>query len=750
MDKSASISDRKRGEDMVYRFVQRFDDSYRWLVDYAAIPLVLTPELLNYLRVEFLRNQTPWMAEADLLLSDLCREVGYEQYILEFHVRAYLIENLRQRLGMQRLEAIARFLIKYLNSSDLNTSENQTQRWAAMVYLQDHRNQVAEEIALAFQNASGLVVNASLNQSEMTRLSKIVQLLSPQLVQYPELVNFAESVGRLITAKTSAELEGLRRQYSREKLIVSSVSLPTYEELALHIKKSRELEQTRLKIGAEAEATRIAEEKRKQKQIQVEATRLAKEEEQRRRAETKVWRSDEKDDQTKQAELEAAHLAEEERKLKQIQAEAGRLAKKEERRRLRSEAKVKKISEEPLQFEDADGTVVTSNEQEFVIDLPRVGEIRTGIITSISPTQILVSIGAKSEGIISGRELDLLSDKEHEDLKVGKEISVFVLNAEDQNGNVVLSFNRAQEEISWENLGKMVAEDTVIDTKIIGFNKGGLIAAVGNLRGFVPSSQISASRRAQSSGGSTPELRWQKMLGQPISVRIIEVDRERRRLILSERSTNTESPSSIKDHAISELEEGKVYAGKVTSLADFGAFVKINGADGLVHLSELSWNLPKHPKELLEVGQEVQVKVINIDRVKKRIGLSMRALQDDPWNAKTEKFSVGHLVDGVITRITNFGAFARLEGEIEGLIHISEISNDLIKQSKKEIKAKIRDILKEGDVKSLLVIRIDREKHRIGLSLRQIDADGVLDKELSIPSEQNNKNIDTKPTSVFD
>src|SRR5689334_12569694 len=159
----------------------------------------------------------------------------------------------------------------------------------------------------------------------------------------------------------------------------------------------------------------------------------------------------------------------------------------------------------------------------------------------------------------------------------------------------------------------------------------------------------------------------------------------------------------MKDRVINELEEGKTYTGRVTSLADFGAFVNINGADGLVHLSELSWDRIQHPKEMLEVGQEVQVKVINIEREKKRIGLSIRALQDDPWKNRVEKFSVGQLVEGVITRLTKFGAFARLEGDIEGLIHISEIADHRIEHPK--------EVLKEGEVKSLRVIRIRSEEH---------------------------------------
>ena len=357
------------------------------------------------------------------------------------------------------------------------------------------------------------------------------------------------------------------------------------------------------------------------------------------------------------------------------------------------------------------------------IDLPKAGEIRKGTIASISQNQILISIGAKSEGVVAGKELEQLTEEERAALKVGQELDVFVIIPEDNNGNVVLSLKRAFEQIAWENVEKMIADETVFDTKIIGFNKGGLIAAIGSLRGFIPSSQISASRRAQSTGDK-PEQRYQKMVGQPISVRIVEVDRERRRLILSERAANTESRSELKERVIGELEEGKSYTGRVTSLADFGAFVNINGADGLVHLSEISWDHVTHPKEVLEVGQEVNVKVINIDRDKKRIGLSIRALQDDPWKNRMSKFSVGQLVEGVITRLTKFGAFARLEGDIEGLIHISELSENRVEHPK--------EVLHEGDVKTLRIIRIDVDQHRIGLSLRKVDSAAFADKDFKM------------------
>ena len=394
---------------------------------------------------------------------------------------------------------------------------------------------------------------------------------------------------------------------------------------------------------------------------------------------------------------------------------------------------------EPVNQNNQSMEVLLENDA-FSVELPQAGEIREGTIASISQGQILVSIGAKSEGVISGRELEVIDDEEREAFEVGQEIPVFVVNPEDANGNVVLSFKRAQEQMAWISVEEQMEDDEVIESKIIGYNKGGLIVGVHGLRGFVPASQISVLRRSQAIG-DTPEQRWAKMIGEPISVRIIEVDKSRRRLICSERAASSESRQSIKERVIEELEDGKVYTGRVTSLADFGAFVNINGADGLVHLSELSWDRIQHPNEILEVGQEVKVKVINIDREKKRIGLSLRALSDDPWRSRIEKFSVGQLVEGVITRLTKFGAFARLEGDIEGLIHISEISETRIEHPK--------EVLKEGEIVALRIIRIDPEQHRIGLSLRKVDSAAFADKDFKILAQEIDQ-LEEEPTATME
>ncbi len=352
------------------------------------------------------------------------------------------------------------------------------------------------------------------------------------------------------------------------------------------------------------------------------------------------------------------------------------------------------------------------------IDFPTQGEIRTGVIASITPGRILVSVGTKSEGIIEGKEYELIPSDELANLKLGEEIPVYVVNPEDSNGNLILSYVRAREEESWSVAESLLASKEPTHSTIIGYNKGGLIVPIGGLRGFIPASQISMLRRSNANG-DTPEQRWGKMIGEEIDVCVIEVDRERRRLILSERAASSETRESVRERVLEELNEGSVYTGRITSIADFGIFVNVNGADGLVHMSEISWDRVQHPSDLYKVGQEVNVKVINIDHEKKRIGLSIRQLLSDPWDEKVAQFQVGKLIEGTITRLTKFGAFARLTDDIEGLIHISEISERRIEHPK--------EVLKEGDVCTLRIIKVDPSVHRIGLSLRRVDSMAYAD-----------------------
>ena len=354
------------------------------------------------------------------------------------------------------------------------------------------------------------------------------------------------------------------------------------------------------------------------------------------------------------------------------------------------------------------------------IDFPKRGEIRDGIIASISAGQILVSVGAKSEGVVAGKEFDLIPPEELKALEVGQKIPVYVINPEDQGGNLILSLTRAREAVSWKEAEELLKSKDAFHSTVIGYNKGGLIVPMSGLRGFVPASQISLSRRADVTG-DTPEQRWAEMVGDEIDVCVIEVDPERRRLILSERAASSETRESLKEKVISDLNEGEIKTGRVTSLADFGAFVNISGADGLVHLSEIAWERIKHPSEILSVGQEVDVKIISIDRDKKRIGLSIRQLQKDPMAQRLKDYEVGQLVEATITRLTKFGAFARLEENLEGLIHISEISERRIEHPK--------EVLHEGETVTLRVIRVEPGNHRIGLSLRRVESMAFADKD---------------------
>ena len=384
---------------------------------------------------------------------------------------------------------------------------------------------------------------------------------------------------------------------------------------------------------------------------------------------------------------------------------------------------VKTTGEEESKDQSSNKMEALLAEEGLTIDFPKRGEIRKGTIASISDGQVLVSVGAKSEGILAGKELDSIDDETVESWEVGDEIKVYVVTPEDSNGNLILSFTRALEEENWQTAEELLESEDSYTSKIEGYNKGGLLVPLGTIRGFVPASQIGLGRRLTITGNS-PEERYSEMVGEEIEVCVIEVDRDRRRLILSERAASSETRDSIKERVIDELEEGEIRTGRVTSLADFGAFVNINGADGLVHLSELSWDHINHPSEVLEVGQEIKVKVISIDEDRKRIGLSIRRLKDDPWEDQIEELTEGQLVEGKITRLTNFGAFARLllddvEGDLEGLIHISEISERRIEHPK--------EILHEGDVVTLRIIKIEEDTHRIGLSMRRVDSPAYTD-----------------------
>lgn len=352
----------------------------------------------------------------------------------------------------------------------------------------------------------------------------------------------------------------------------------------------------------------------------------------------------------------------------------------------------------------------------------RRGDIVTGTVLETSPTEVLVDLGDDATGVIANRELERMDRAAIEALQPGSEVTAFVLKVSGATGQPVLSLARAEEERNWRLAQEHYESKSVYFSKIAGYNKGGLIVRFGKVRGFVPASQISRERQQRASGGS-PEERWGGMVGEDIAVKVVEIDRGRNRLILSERAAAREWRERQKSRLLQELEVGEFRKGRVISLADFGAFVDLGGADGLVHLTELSWQHVTHPREVVDVGQEVEVEVISIDPDRKRIGLSMKRMQEDPWMAVVKQYDVGQLVQATVTKLTKFGAFARLVDapEIEGLIHISELADYRVSHP--------REVVLVGDVLTLRIVKIDAERRRLGLSLRQVDSAKFMDQD---------------------
>ncbi len=354
-------------------------------------------------------------------------------------------------------------------------------------------------------------------------------------------------------------------------------------------------------------------------------------------------------------------------------------------------------------------------EQEFSHVIPQHGETLEGTIVEINSNEIVVDIGCKSEGIVPARDLDRMDPEMLEELAVGDTVFVYVVRSQDQSGNSILSLSRALMETDWQKASEMFEAEEVFEGTVSSCNRGGVIVRVGRVRGFVPASQIASIRLSRSDSEEERIERLGELVDQKFMFKIIELDRRRNRLILSERAAMREWRQDQKDRLLDELAEGETRKGTVSSLCDFGAFVDLGGADGLIHLSELSWSRVGHPREVLKVGQEVEVYVLGVDRDRKRIALSLKRLKAEPWTTVEERYEIGQLVKATVTKITDFGAFARLDEEIEGLIHISELSEDRIGHPS--------EVVTEGQELELRIIRIDAARQRMGLSLRRVNED---------------------------
>lgn len=341
---------------------------------------------------------------------------------------------------------------------------------------------------------------------------------------------------------------------------------------------------------------------------------------------------------------------------------------------------------------------------------PQSGEIRNGIIVDKRPNEVLVDIGFKSEGVVSGREIERVGDY-FESLQIGDSVPVYVMR-EDKEGTVQLSISRALAEKDWDTAEELMKSQAIFDAQVESFNRGGVIVRLGQVRGFVPASQLVTGVAAAAGADENSEERWASLQGQGLKLKVIDIDRKRNRLILSERLAMREWRRKQKEQLLDALKEGDVYDGIISSIADFGAFVDLGGADGLIHLSELSWNRVNHPGEVVKVGDKVKVQILSIDTERRRIGLSMRRLAPQPWEVVSSTYEVGQVVRGRITKLVNFGAFARIgDSGVEGLIHISELSDRRVTHPK--------EVVNEGDEFDLRIIRIDSDKRRLGLSLKQ-------------------------------
>ncbi|GAA3548224.1 30S ribosomal protein S1 [Aeromicrobium flavum] len=329
------------------------------------------------------------------------------------------------------------------------------------------------------------------------------------------------------------------------------------------------------------------------------------------------------------------------------------------------------------------------------------GDIVDGTIVKVDRDEVLLDIGYKTEGVIPSRELSIKHDVDpNEVVQVGDSVEALVLQKEDKEGRLILSKKRAQYERAWGDIEKIKEEDGVVEGTVIEVVKGGLIMDIG-LRGFLPASLVEMRRVRD----------LDPYIGQKLEAKIIELDKNRNNVVLSRRAWLEQTQSAVRQNFLNELKKGQVRKGVISSIVNFGAFVDLGGVDGLVHVSELSWKHIDHPNEVVQVGDEVTVEVLEVDLERERVSLSLKATQEDPWQHFARTHQIGQIVPGKVTKLVPFGAFVRVEEGIEGLVHISELAERHV-----EIPEQVVQI---GDSVMVKIIDIDLERRRISLSLKQ-------------------------------
>lgn len=340
------------------------------------------------------------------------------------------------------------------------------------------------------------------------------------------------------------------------------------------------------------------------------------------------------------------------------------------------------------------------------------GDIVTGTVLVVDNHGLIVDVGLKRDGIVPRKDLERMG-VEASQFTVGQEIDVMIVRTEDEDGNLVLSVSQAQQSTDWKAAEELMNNDEIWEGVVTDANRGGLIVPFGNLRGFVPASHVLDLPRGLNEDDR--KARMARLIGQTVKLKVIEVNRKRRRLVFSQRDAQREDREARKERLLDQLQEGQSVEGTVSGLRDFGAFVDLGGADGLIHISELAWHRVNHPRELLKVGDKVKVYILRLDAEGKRIGLSLKRLQENPWALVDEMYHVGQLVEGTVSRVAQFGAFISLEPGIEALLHTSQISDPAPEDPTL--------VLREGQKLLMRVISIESEKQRLGLSLKEVSAE---------------------------
>ncbi len=347
-------------------------------------------------------------------------------------------------------------------------------------------------------------------------------------------------------------------------------------------------------------------------------------------------------------------------------------------------------------------------EESLAMEQPERGDILTGTVLAVDNQGLIVDVGLKRDAVVQRSDLERLGNEFH--CEVGDEIPVMVIRSEDADGNLVVSVAQARQVGDWITAEEYMENGMVWEGTVVEANRGGLIVPFGNLRGFVPASHVIDLPRGLDEDNRQSHMA--DLIGRSITVKVIEVNRKRRRLVLSQREAQTGRRSQRKEALLDELHEGEVRKGVVSGLRDFGAFVDLGGADGLIHISELAWHRVRHPRELLSVGDEVEVYILRLDQEGKRIGLSLKRLQPNPWALVDEMYHVGQLVEGEVSRVTQFGAFVSLEPGIEALLHTSQMADPAPEDPSV--------LVRESQKLLMRVISIESHRQRLGLSLKEV------------------------------